>query len=249
MTDRRKLIAGNWKMNGLKDQLGEVSAIAALAAEHADVDVALFVPATLISAAAQQAGTVLIGAQDCHQAESGAFTGNLSAAMLIDAGAGGTIVGHSERRQYQHESSADVAAKAATAHKHGLSVVLCIGETLETREQGDDVAHAYVSDQLVASLPEGAEPSWLTIAYEPVWAIGTGKVATPAQIAATHAALRATLVKTLGEDIGNALRLLYGGSVSGDNAADILHTDNVNGALVGGASLTAAKFAPIIAAA
>lgn len=249
MTDRRKLIAGNWKMNGLKDQLGEVSAIAALAAEYADVDVALFVPATLISAAAQQAGTVLIGAQDCHQAESGAFTGNLSAAMLIDAGAGGTIVGHSERRQYQHESSADVAAKAKTAHKHGLSVVLCIGETLETREQGDDVAHAYVSDQLVASLPEGAEPSWLTIAYEPVWAIGTGKVATPAQIAATHAALRSTLVKTLGEDAGNAMRLLYGGSVSGDNAADILHTDNVDGALVGGASLTAAKFAPIIAAA
>lgn len=249
MTDRRKLIAGNWKMNGLKDQLGEVSAIAALAAQRADVDVALFVPATLISAAAQQAGTVLIGAQDCHQAESGAFTGNLSAAMLIDAGAGGTIVGHSERRQYQHESSADVAAKAATAHKHGLSVVLCIGETLETREQGDDVAHGFVSDQLVASLPEGAEPSWLTIAYEPVWAIGTGKVATPAQIAATHAALRATLVKTLGEDAGNAMRLLYGGSVSGDNAADILHTNNVDGALVGGASLTAAKFAPIIAAA
>lgn len=249
MTDRRKLIAGNWKMNGLKDQLGEVSAIAALAAERADVDVALFVPATLITAAAERAGSVLIGAQDCHQAESGAFTGNLSAAMLLDAGAGSALVGHSERRQYQHESNADVAAKAAAARRHGLSVVLCIGETLETREQGDDVAHAFVSDQLVASLPEGAGADWLTIAYEPVWAIGTGKVATPAQIAATHAALRATLVKTLGEAVGNAMRILYGGSVSGDNAADILHTANVDGALVGGASLTAAKFGPIIAAA
>src|SRR5690606_12008851 len=118
-----------------------------------------------------------------------------------------------------------------------------------TREQGDDAAHAFVSDQLVGSLPEGADPSWLVIAYEPVWAIGTGKVAMPPQIAAMHAALRAALVAQLGESAGNAMRILYGGSVSGDNAADILHTDNVDGALVGGASLAAAKFAPIVAAA
>ncbi|HZV58157.1 MAG TPA: triose-phosphate isomerase [Sphingobium sp.] len=249
MTQRRKLIAGNWKMNGLKAQLTEVSAIDALAAGRGDVDVALFVPATLIAAAAPLAPHMVIGGQDCHQAESGAYTGNVSAAMLVEAGARGTIVGHSERRAYQHESSADVAAKAAQAHKHGLQVVLCVGETLETREQGDDIAHAFVSDQLVASLPEGADPAWLVIAYEPVWAIGTGKVATPAQVAAMHKALRATLIKMLGEPAGNAMRILYGGSVSGDNAADLLHTDNVDGALVGGASLSAAKFAPIIAAA
>jgi len=249
MTVRRKLIAGNWKMNGLKAQLGEISTIAALAGERADVDVALFLPATLIASAAPLAGSVLIGAQDCHQAEAGAFTGNLSATMLAEAGARGTLVGHSERRQYQGESDADVAAKAVAAHSHGLSVVLCVGEMLETREKGDDVAHGFVAEQLAASLPEGADPAWLTIAYEPVWAIGTGKVATPPQIGAMHAALRAALGKALGEPAGNAMRILYGGSVSGDNAADILHTDDVDGALVGGASLTAVKFGPIIAAA
>ncbi|MBO9576120.1 MAG: triose-phosphate isomerase [Sphingobium sp.] len=249
MTKRRKLIAGNWKMNGLKAQLAEVSAIDALAAARDDIDVALFVPATLIAPAAPLATHVLIGAQDCHAAESGAFTGNLSAPMLVEAGAGGTIVGHSERRSYQHEASAEIAAKAVQAFKHGMQVVLCVGETLEMREQGDDVAHRFVSDQLIDSLPEGANPAWLVIAYEPVWAIGTGRVATPAQVAAMHAALRETLVRALGEDAGNAMRILYGGSVSGDNAADILHTDNVDGALVGGASLSAAKFGPIIAAA
>lgn len=248
MTERRKLIAGNWKMNGLRADLGEVSAIADLAAGRADLDVALFLPATLIAPAVAVAGAMSVGGQDCHPAESGAFTGNVSAAMLADAGARGVIVGHSERRAYQHESSADVAAKAATAHRHGLLVVLCIGETLETREQGDDAAQDWVAAQLVESLPEGADPAWLTIAYEPVWAIGTGKVATPPQIAAMHAALRATLVTALGTDKGQAMRILYGGSVSGDNAADILHTANVDGALVGGASLTAAKFGPIVAA-
>jgi triosephosphate isomerase len=249
MTQRRKLIAGNWKMNGLRSQLAEVSAVDALARGRGDIDVALFVPATLIASAAALTSHATVGAQDVHQAESGAFTGNVSAAMLVEAGAKSTIVGHSERRQYQHETSADVAAKAARAHVHGLSVVLCVGETLDTREQGDDVAHAFVSEQLVASLPDGSEASWLTIAYEPVWAIGTGKVATPAQVEAMHAALRATLIKALGEPIGNAMRILYGGSVSGDNAAELLHTPNVDGALVGGASLTAAKFAPIIEAA
>ncbi|MBO9580050.1 MAG: triose-phosphate isomerase [Sphingobium sp.] len=249
MTQRRKLIAGNWKMNGLAAQLEDVSAIDALARGRGDIDVVLFVPATLIAPAAARAKHAAIGAQDVHQAESGAFTGNLSAAMLVEAGAKGTIVGHSERRQYQQETSADVAAKAVRAHAHGLSVVLCVGETLDTREQGDDVAHAFVSDQLVASLPEGADAAWLTIAYEPVWAIGTGKVASPSQVEAMHAALRATLVKTLGDANGNAMRILYGGSVSGDNAAELLHTANVDGALVGGASLTAAKFGPIVEAA
>ncbi len=246
MTERRKLIAGNWKMNGLAAQLADVRAIDALAAGRSDIDVALFLPATLIAAAAPLAGHMLVGAQDCHQAESGAFTGNLSAAMLAEAGAGGTLVGHSERRQYQHETSADVAAKAVRAYAHGLSVILCIGETLDIREAGH--AEDWVSEQLVASLPEGADASWLTIAYEPVWAIGTGKVAMPPQIADMHGALRQTLVEALGAT-GEAMRILYGGSVSGDNATDILHLPNVDGALVGGASLGAAKFAPIIAAA
>jgi triosephosphate isomerase len=246
MTQPRKLIAGNWKMNGLAAQLAEVRAIDALAAGRSDIDVALFLPATLIAAAAPLAAHMLIGGQDVHQAEAGAFTGNVSAAMLKEAGAGGTLVGHSERRQYQHETGADIAAKAAQAHKHGLSVILCVGETLETREGGH--AEDWVSDQLVASLPEGADPSWLTIAYEPVWAIGTGKVAMPPQIADMHGALRQTLVEALGTK-GEGMRILYGGSVSGDNAADILHLPNVDGALVGGASLTAAKFGPIIAAA
>jgi len=248
MSVRRKLIAGNWKMNGLKAQLGEVSAIAELAAGRSDIDVALFLPATLIAAAAPLAGDALIGGQDVHQAESGAYTGNVSAAMLVEAGAAGTLVGHSERRAYQQESNADVAAKAERAHGAGLMVVLCVGETLDTREQGDDAAHDWVVEQLLASLPQDADPAWLTIAYEPVWAIGTGKVATPPQVAAMHAALRAALVGTLA-DKGEAMRLLYGGSVSGDNAADILHLPNVDGALVGGASLTAAKFGPIIQAA
>jgi triosephosphate isomerase len=249
MTQRRKLIAGNWKMNGLKAQLAEVEAIAALARARADIDVALFLPATLIAPAAPLAEGMTVGAQDCHAAQAGAFTGNLSAAMLAEAGATSTIVGHSERRQYQQETSAEVAAKAAQAHKHGLSVVLCIGETLSTRELGDDIAHRFVVDQLLASLPEGADAEWLSIAYEPVWAIGTGKVATPPQVAAMHAALRKALVEGLGEGPGHAMRILYGGSVSGDNAADLLHTPNVDGALVGGASLSAAKFAPIVAAA
>jgi len=236
-------------MNGLKAQLGEVSAIEALAAGRSDIDVALFVPVTLIAQAAELASHVTIGAQDVHQEKAGAYTGNVSADMLSEAGAKSTLVGHSERRTYQREASADVAAKAARAHEHGLSVVLCIGETLDTREQGDDVAHAFVSAQLVDSLPKGADPAWLTIAYEPVWAIGTGKVATPPQVEAMHAALRATLVETLGEDAGNKMRILYGGSVSGENAAELLHTANVDGALVGGASLSAAKFAPIVEAA
>ena len=246
MTGRRKLIAGNWKMNGLKAHLGEVEAIAKLAAARGDIDVALFLPTTLIASAVDVAGEMTSGAQDCHQIESGAYTGNVSAAMLVEAGATATLVGHSERRRYQHESNADIAAKAAQAHKHGLSVVLCVGESLETREAGH--AEDWVSDQLVASLPADADPTWLTIAYEPVWAIGTGKVAEPPQIADMHGALRQALIEAMGSK-GEGMRILYGGSVSGDNASDILHLPNVDGALVGGASLTAAKFAPIIEAA
>ncbi len=246
MVQRRPLIAGNWKMNGLAAQSGEVEAIAALAAQRPDIDVALFLPATLVPVVAARAGAAVIGGQDVHASASGAFTGNISAAMLVDAGAKATLVGHSERRTYQHESSADVAAKAAQAHAHGLSVVLCVGEDTAIRDAG--TAEAWVSEQLLQSLPADADPAWLTIAYEPIWAIGTGVIPTMDQIAAMHAALRAALRGVIGAG-ADAMRILYGGSVTGDNATDILALVDVDGALVGGASLTAAKFGPIIAAA
>lgn len=245
MVQRRPLIAGNWKMNGLAGQLSEIEGIAALAGARPDLDVALFLPATLIGAAVPGAGKVTIGGQDCHAAESGAFTGSISAAMLQDAGARATLVGHSERRTYQHETSADISAKATRAHAQGLSVVLCVGEDAAVRDAGK--AEAWVRDQLLASLPDGADAAWLTIAYEPIWAIGTGVIPTIGQIADMHGALRSVLASMIGED-AQAMRILYGGSVTGDNAASILGLEDVDGALVGGASLTAAKFGPIIAA-
>lgn len=244
---RRKLVVGNWKMNGLAAQLGEVEAIGRAAADHPAVEVGLCVPATLISAAANCAGAAFIGAQDCHMKASGAHTGCLSAAMLREAGATWTIVGHSERRMDQHETSADVAAKALAAKGEGLKVILCLGESLETRDGGGAIG--FVLDQLSASLPEGAAPDWLSIAYEPIWAIGTGRIPTMEQIAEMHGAIRGALRRTIGADAGEAMRILYGGSVSADNAAEIFALTDVDGGLVGGASLTAAKFAPVIAAA
>ncbi|WP_311270065.1 triose-phosphate isomerase [Sphingobium sp. WCS2017Hpa-17] len=243
---RRKLVVGNWKMNGLKAQLGEVAAIGALAAEHGDVDVGLCLPATLIAGADAQKGAAFIGAQDCHMQGSGAHTGCLSAAMLAEAGAGWTIVGHSERRQDQGESDGDVAAKALAGKAAGLKVILCVGESLDVRDAGD--AEAVVSAQLLASLPEGAAADWLSIAYEPIWAIGTGRIPTMEAVAAMHAALRAALASRIGAE-ADKMRILYGGSMNGDNAADLMAIVDVDGGLVGGASLTAAKFAPIIEAA
>lgn len=246
MVQRRPLIAGNWKMNGLAAHLEEVDAIAALAAEKPTVDVALFLPATLIARAVPRAGVVTIGGQDVHGETHGAFTGNVSAAMLHDVGATAVLVGHSERRTYHGETSPDVALKASRAHAHDLSVVLCVGEDATVRNDGK--AEQWVSDQLLSSLPLEADPAWLTIAYEPIWAIGTGVIPTMDEIAAMHAALRSALRGVIGEK-AEAMRILYGGSVTGDNAPDILGLADVDGALVGGASLTAAKFAPIIAAA
>ena len=245
-TARRRMIAGNWKMNGLMRQIGEIEAIAALAAARPEVDVALFLPATLVGSAAGLKSGLMIGGQDCHHAESGAYTGCVSAAMLAETGATGVLVGHSERRAGQHETSADVAAKAVRARTNGLSVVLCVGEDAAIRKEGE--ADQWVGEQLLSSLPAGAAADWLTIAYEPIWAIGTGVIPTMAQITSMHANLRATLRGAIGAE-AETMRLLYGGSVTGDNAADILNIDDVDGALVGGASLTAAKFAPIIAAA
>jgi triosephosphate isomerase len=241
---RRRLIAGNWKMNGTTAALGEVSAIARAAAEHRAVDVALCLPATLIGRAVEAAPGFAIGGQDVHANPDGAHTGCISAAMLLDAGASLAIVGHSERRSDQHESDADVRAKAQAGLAAGLHVILCVGESDEVRSKGNAVSH--VIDQLDASLPD--DPSRLSIAYEPIWAIGTGKVAGVAEIGEMHAALRQRLVVTYGA-AGEGVRILYGGSVKASNAAEIFAVPDVDGALVGGASLTAADFVPIIEAA
>jgi triosephosphate isomerase len=244
---RRRLIAGNWKMNGTAATLGEVVAIASAAAEHRAVDVALCLPATLIGRAVAAAPGFAIGGQDVHAKANGAHTGCTSAEMLVDAGASLTIVGHSERRQDQHESDEDVRAKATAGLGAGLSVILCVGESEAVRDSGAAVAH--VCAQLDASLPDApSDPAQLSIAYEPIWAIGTGKVAGVAEIGEMHAALRQRLVAAYGA-AGDAMRILYGGSVKASNAAEIFAVADVDGALVGGASLTAADFVPIIEAA
>ena len=241
---RRKFVAGNWKMNGNLAALAELEAMGAALDPRVDVGVA--VPATLIHPAAARA-PFPIGAEDVHAADNGAHTGCVAAPMIKEAGAGFAIVGHSERRQGQHESDADVKAKAEALHRHGLDAILCCGETLAQREAGD--AETVVTAQVAASLPDGARGDWLAIAYEPIWAIGTGKVATVADVEAMHAAIRGALVAALGQEGADTIRLLYGGSVTAENAAGLLHAANVDGALVGGASLTAAKFVPIIKAA
>jgi triosephosphate isomerase len=248
---RRKLVAGNWKMHGIGSDLDEVRAIAAGASRFSSVDVALCVPATLIERGARAVPGFPIGSQDVHFADKGAHTGCVCTAMLTDAGASLTIVGHSERREAQRESDADVRAKSEAALAAGLGVILCVGESLETREAGQAVAA--VSAQLDESLPQsngaGAIVSQgLSVAYEPIWAIGTGKVASTVDIAEMHAAIRGRLRSAYGE-AGDQLRILYGGSVKASNAAEIFAIADVDGALVGGASLKAADFLPIVEAA
>jgi triosephosphate isomerase len=243
----RKLVAGNWKMHGVSADLAEIAAIAEASRQYPGVDVALCVPAILIERAARAVPGFAIGGQDVHHAEKGAHTGCTSAEMLLDAGARLTIVGHSERRDAQRESDDEVKAKAEAATSCGLDVILCVGESLEVREQG--AAVSTVLAQLDGSLPErSASDASLAIAYEPVWAIGTGKVPTTAEIAEMHAAIRAKLVERYG-DGGGAMRILYGGSVKASNAAEIFAVDDVDGALVGGASLKASDFMPIVEAA
>lgn len=231
-------------MHGEKAMLDEARAIAALAAAQDAAQVALCPPFPLIAAVATACPDMMIGGQDCHHALHGAFTGCVAAPMLVDAGAQMVIVGHSERRTLCHESNADVCAKAEAALSAGLRVILCVGESLDVRDAGDAVD--FVVGQLKASLPDlsGGRSSMVDIAYEPIWAIGTGRTARPGDIVTMHAAIRAAL-----GDEHAAMRILYGGSVNGDNAAVIIHLANVDGALVGGASLSAQKFAPIIAAA
>ncbi len=242
----KKYIVGNWKMNGLASDLMQIGEINAFCRRHATVESAVCPPATLIARAAQVNTDIAIGAQDVHHEASGAHTGCMSAAMIKEAGARFSIIGHSERRADQHETNDMVAAKAAALKAADMGAILCVGETLETRDAGDAID--FVAAQLLASLPNGASSDWLTIAYEPVWAIGTGRVPENSDIADMHAALRAALASKIGANSEN-MRILYGGSVNGGNAAEILSLDNVDGALVGGASLTAEKFLPILQAA
>ena len=247
----KKLVAGNWKMHGLSSDLAEIEAIADQSRRYPQADVALCVPAILIERAARAVPGFAIGAQDVHHAEKGPHTGCISAHMLLDAGASLTIVGHSERRDAQRESDEVVKAKAEAALACGLGVILCVGETLEVRDSGGAVEA--VAAQLDSSLPRSAEararlPDDLAIAYEPIWAIGTGKVPAVGEIAEMHSALRRRLAAAFG-DAGERIPILYGGSVKAANAAEIFAVPDVDGALVGGASLTAADFLPIVAAA
>jgi triosephosphate isomerase (TIM) len=241
-----KFIAGNWKMNGGLADLAKIEAIVMGAAAYPSVDTALCLPATLIAPASSAVSGYAIGAQDCHMAVSGAHTGSISAEMLKEAGASLTIIGHSERRAGQHESDADVRGKAMAARAAGLSVIICVGETEAERDAGN--AEKVVLSQLEGSLPGEVDSSWVSIAYEPVWAIGTGRIPSMGDVSAMHGAIRKALVQRFGED-GNAICILYGGSMNGENAADLLAVPNVDGGLIGGASLSAEKFLPIVAAA
>jgi triosephosphate isomerase len=246
MSLRRKLVVGNWKMNGSLAELSELGVIADAAREAGGVDVGICPPFTLIAAAVTRSAGLTIGAQDCHQAASGAHTGCVSAAMLKEAGAKIAIVGHSERRADQGETDQLVRAKAVAALAAGLIAIVCVGESEAQREAGDHVR--VVTDMLGQSLPDDWDEGELVVAYEPVWAIGTGRHATPADVTEMHAALRAALVARFG-DRGDRIRILYGGSVKADNAAELFRCPEVDGGLVGGASLTAAQFVPIVEAA
>ncbi len=242
---RRGLAAGNWKMNGTAESLAEIEALNAAHAE-AGVDILICPPATLVARLAAVAGaSIAVGGQDCHMAAKGAHTGDISAGMLVDAGASHVIVGHSERRADHGESDADIRAKTEAAHGAGLVAVVCCGESLEQREAGETLG--VIGAQLAGSLPDAVTGADTVVAYEPIWAIGTGKVPTIEQITEVHDFIRAELVKRYGDE-GDKVRVLYGGSVKPSNAAEIFAVGNVDGALVGGASLKAADFGPIITA-
>ncbi|MFK7762818.1 MAG: triose-phosphate isomerase [Roseobacter sp.] len=243
---RQKLAAGNWKMNG---SVAALEMIGTLAETHANArsEILLCPPAHLLQAASARAarGPVKVGAQNCHAAEKGAHTGDISAAMVTETGATFVIVGHSERRESYDETDADVQSKAHAAQNAGLVAIVCLGESLEQREAGD--ALPLIRAQLKGSVPVGSTAVSLVVAYEPIWAIGTGKIPTMDEIAEVHAVLRADLNTLLGAE-GAGVRLLYGGSVKPGNAAEIFALPDVDGALVGGASLKAEDFSPIIAA-
>lgn len=245
----RPYIVGNWKMNGTRAMLAQARSIDRAAQNLMKIEVALAPPYTLIHAVHREVEQIGVGAQDCHPGPDGANTGDVSAAMVADAGAKFVILGHSERRQDHGESSALVARKAAAALDAGMRVILCVGESEATRDAGE--AESFVTEQLVASLPLelGNPAETLTIAYEPIWAIGTGRTPTVDDIGAMHRAIRAQLVDLYGAADAARIRILYGGSVKADNARQLLAADEVGGALVGGASLTAEAFLGIVMAA
>ena len=248
---RRPLVAGNWKMNGLKGSRREIGALARRLGNDAfkpRCDVMICPPATLIVQLREAAkgSRVRIGAQDCHWNASGAHTGDLSAEMLKDAGASSVIVGHSERRADHGEANDMVAAKAAAAHRAGLGAIICVGETESERKSGKTLR--VVGAQIKGSLPDGADAKNTVIAYEPVWAIGTGLTPTPDDIAEVHAYIRKRLEAVAGAEVAAKMRVLYGGSVKPGNATELMAIDNVDGALVGGASLKATDFLGIISA-
>lgn len=245
---RRPLVAGNWKMNGLKPSLAQLDDIARgyTAALKAEADLLICPPVTLLAEAAARAGAsgIAFGGQDCHSKASGAHTGDIAAEMLKDAGATYVIVGHSERRADHGDTDAVVKAKAEAAWRAGLTAIVCVGERKEHREAGKAVE--VVGAQLAASIPDGASSERLVVAYEPVWAIGTGLTPTAKDVAEMHASIREALHKRFGAT-GEATRILYGGSVKPENAHELIIQIDVDGALIGGASLKAVDFLGIAA--
>lgn len=244
MTPPRPFVAGNWKMNGLRSSAAEIIRVVQGAGALTAVDLMVCPPATLLGlfAAIVEGSAVRLGAQDCHTESHGAFTGDISAEMLKDAGASAVIVGHSERRTYHKETDADVRAKALAARRAGLCAMVCVGETRAERENGH--ALAVVRTQLDGSIPDGATADNLVVAYEPVWAIGSGLTPTPADVAEMHGSIR-RLLRLRFADEGAGMRILYGGSVKPSNAKELLGVADVDGALVGGASLKADEFLAI----
>lgn len=241
MTDRKKLVAGNWKMNGLAASLPEVHAMVTGAADVPGVELAICPPAILAGSvgAALKGSAIGLGGQDCHAEKSGAFTGDISAEMWADVGAKYVIVGHSERRTLHAETDAVVWAKASAVLRAGLTPIICVGESLAERDSGQTLD--VIAAQLAGSVPEAAGQTPVVIAYEPVWAIGTGRTPTVAQVAEVHGAIAKAMETRFGA-AGKGIRLLYGGSVKPDNAKELMAVDGVDGALVGGASLKAADF-------
>lgn len=245
MSEPRSLVAGNWKMNGVAESIAELNQLNSLLASGGtcNCDVMICPPYTLLNSFVEAEGSVLIGAQDCHANKSGAHTGDISATMIKDCGATHVIVGHSERRADHGETSENVSAKASAAIAENLGAIVCVGETEAERDAGQTLD--VVLDQVKKSVPSEAAASDVIIAYEPVWAIGTGRTPTTGDVEEVHKAIREQLVSRFGDE-GNSIAILYGGSVKPANAEELMAVPNVNGALVGGASLKAADFNGII---
>lgn len=240
---RRSIAAGNWKMNGLRENFNDILLIDA-ASENVNCDVILCVPDTLIREMSEKTKNIFSGGQNCHIEASGAFTGDISAEMIKDAGASHVIVGHSERRVNYNENNNLIKSKAQTALNEGLKAIICIGETLKERETG--ITLDIIKKQLLESLPQEITGETIIIAYEPVWAIGTGLTPSIEQITEVHDFIRAELENNYGKKIGHSVNILYGGSMNAKNAHEISAIENVDGGLVGGASLKAESFIPII---